>query len=45
MGFYVVIPARYAPVRLPEKPLCEIAGKTMIQHVYQHDGADKVIIL
>ncbi len=32
--FFVVIPARYASVRLPGKPLIDIAGKTMIEHVY-----------
>lgn len=35
MSFTVVIPARYASTRLPGKPLCEIAGKSMIQHVYE----------
>lgn len=35
MRFYVVIPARYASTRLPAKPLKEIAGKPMIQHVYE----------
>ncbi len=30
-----VIPARYGSTRLPGKPLIEIAGKPMIQHVYQ----------
>lgn len=35
MNFTVVIPARYASTRLPAKPLKEIAGKTMIQHVYK----------
>ncbi len=35
MSFYVVIPARYASSRLPAKPLKDIAGKPMIQHVYQ----------
>ena len=35
MTFYVVIPARYASTRLPAKPLKEIAGKPMIQHVYE----------
>lgn len=30
-----VIPARYASSRLPGKPLALIAGKTMIEHVYQ----------
>ena len=29
-----VIPARYGSTRLPGKPLVEIAGKPMIQHVY-----------
>ncbi len=33
--FVVVIPARYASVRLPGKPLREINGKPMIQHVYE----------
>jgi 3-deoxy-manno-octulosonate cytidylyltransferase (CMP-KDO synthetase) len=35
MSFYVVIPARYASTRLPAKPLRDIAGKPMIQHVYE----------
>ena len=30
-----VIPARYASTRLPGKPLALIAGKPMIQHVYE----------
>lgn len=30
-----LIPARYASSRLPGKPLVEIAGKAMIQHVYE----------
>lgn len=34
MDFYVVIPARYASSRLPAKPLADIAGKPMIQWVY-----------
>jgi len=33
MSFTVVIPARYASSRLPGKPLADIAGKPMIQHV------------
>lgn len=47
MGFYVVIPARYASTRLPAKPLKEIAGKPMIQHVYERacqSNAVQVII-
>jgi len=35
MDFYVVIPARYASSRLPAKPLADIAGKPMIQRVYE----------
>lgn len=35
MSFVVVIPARYASQRLPGKPLLDIAGKTMIERVYQ----------
>lgn len=33
--FTVVIPARYASSRLPGKPLQDIAGKPMIQHVWE----------
>lgn len=47
MSFYVVIPARYASTRLPAKPLLEIAGKPMIQHVYERaceSAAREVII-
>ncbi|MBT8147281.1 MAG: 3-deoxy-manno-octulosonate cytidylyltransferase [Gammaproteobacteria bacterium] len=35
MSFTVIIPARYGATRLPGKPLLEIAGKPMIQHVYE----------
>lgn len=35
MGFSVIIPARYASTRFPGKPLADIAGKPMIQHVYE----------
>ncbi|MFQ3323922.1 MAG: 3-deoxy-manno-octulosonate cytidylyltransferase (CMP-KDO synthetase) [Pseudomonadales bacterium] len=35
MTFSVIIPARYASSRLPGKPLADIAGKTMIERVYQ----------
>ena len=30
-----VIPARYASTRFPGKPLVEIAGRSMIEHVYR----------
>ncbi len=33
--FKVVIPARYGSTRLPGKPLLDIAGKPMIEHVCQ----------
>jgi 3-deoxy-manno-octulosonate cytidylyltransferase (CMP-KDO synthetase) len=33
--FTVVIPARYQSTRLPGKPLLEIGGRPMIQHVYE----------
>jgi len=45
--FCVVIPARYASSRLPGKPLLDIAGKPMIQHVYERavqSGATEVVI-
>lgn len=47
MNFTVVIPARYASTRLPAKPLKGIAGKPMIQHVYERaceSNAHQVII-
>ncbi len=47
MHFTVVIPARYASSRLPGKPLLEIAGKPMIQHVWervQQSGANRILI-
>lgn len=36
MRILAVIPARFASTRLPGKPLCDICGKPMIQHVYEH---------
>ena len=45
--FTVVIPARYASVRLPGKPLLDIGGKPMIQHVYERgrdSGASEVLV-
>lgn len=35
----MVIPARYASVRFPGKPLALIAGKPMVQHVYEKCSA------
>ena len=45
--FVVVIPARYASTRLPGKPLREINGKPMIEHVHRRgreSGARDVVI-
>jgi len=35
MSVVAIIPARYASTRFPGKPLVDIAGKPMIQHVYE----------
>lgn len=46
-SFTVIIPARYASSRLPGKPLADIVGKPMIQHVWeqaQKSGAKRVIV-
>lgn len=40
--FLGVIPARYASSRLPGKPLLEIGGKTMLEHVYRRSLASGV---
>jgi 3-deoxy-manno-octulosonate cytidylyltransferase (CMP-KDO synthetase) len=45
--FVVVIPSRFASSRLPGKPLLELNGKPMIQHVYERgteSGAAEVVI-
>jgi 3-deoxy-manno-octulosonate cytidylyltransferase (CMP-KDO synthetase) len=39
MRFIAIIPARYASTRFPGKPLAEIGGKPMIQHVYERTNA------
>jgi 3-deoxy-manno-octulosonate cytidylyltransferase (CMP-KDO synthetase) len=47
MSFTVIIPARYASSRLPGKPLLDIAGKPMIQRVYEQaiqSDAEQVVI-
>lgn len=47
MSYTIVIPARYASTRLPAKPLADIAGKPMIQHVWERAceaSADRVIV-
>lgn len=45
--FTAIIPARYASTRLPGKPLLTIAGKPMVQHVYERacaSDAEQVIV-
>ena len=47
MSFTVVIPARYASTRLPGKPLSDIAGKPMVQRVWEQackSSARQVVI-
>jgi 3-deoxy-manno-octulosonate cytidylyltransferase (CMP-KDO synthetase) len=47
MKFTVIIPARHASTRLPAKPLMDIGGKPMIQHVYERaimSAANRVVI-
>ena len=47
MSFTVVIPSRYGSSRLPGKPLVQIAGKPMVQRVYQQakqSNAGRVVI-
>jgi len=47
VAFKVVIPARYASTRLPGKPLLDLGGKPMLQHVYERaleSGAGSVVV-
>jgi 3-deoxy-manno-octulosonate cytidylyltransferase (CMP-KDO synthetase) len=46
MNFIGIIPARYASSRLPGKPLVDIAGKPMIQWVYEKaaESLQKVVV-
>lgn len=48
MNYIVVIPARLASTRLPEKPLIDIKGKSLIQRTYEQCSktvsADKIWI-
>ncbi|WP_137920108.1 3-deoxy-manno-octulosonate cytidylyltransferase [Hydrogenophaga sp. 2FB] len=46
-GFTVLIPARLASSRLPDKPLADIAGMPMVVRVAQramHSGASRVVV-
>lgn len=42
MNIIAVIPARFASIRFPGKPLVEIAGKSMIQRVYEQAKKVKI---
>ncbi len=47
MDFSVYIPARYGSSRLPGKPLLTIAGKPMLQHVFERareSGAARIVV-
>ncbi len=47
MGFTVCIPARFSSTRLPGKPLADINGKPLIEHVYNRateSSAERVVI-
>ena len=47
MSFSIVIPARFGSTRLKGKPLLDLVGKPIIQHVYEcaiKTSAEKVII-
>ena len=47
MKFTVLIPARLASTRLPDKPLADIAGKPMVVHVAERamrSGAERVVV-
>lgn len=44
---HIVIPARYASSRLPGKPLADVAGKTLIERVYdcaRASGAPHIVV-
>ncbi len=41
MQFHIIIPARYASSRLPGKPLRQLAGKSILQHVYEQASKSK----
>lgn len=46
-AFRIAIPARYGSTRLPGKPLMQLAGKPMLEHVWLRaceSGADEVVV-
>ncbi|RJG15121.1 3-deoxy-manno-octulosonate cytidylyltransferase [Massilia cavernae] len=47
MGFIVIIPARLASTRLPNKPLADLGGKPMVVRVAERaalSGAERVVV-
>ncbi len=47
MGFVVIIPARLASTRLPNKPLADLGGKPMVVRVAEQallSGAERIIV-
>lgn len=47
MSYTIIIPSRYSSTRLPGKPLIDINGKPLIQHVYERaikSSAREVIV-
>ncbi len=43
MSVVAIIPARFGSTRLPGKPLAQIGGRPMIQHVYESAAKAKVL--
>lgn len=43
MDITAIIPARYASTRLPGKPLLDISGKPMVQHVYERAQSAELV--
>ncbi|HZP49246.1 MAG TPA: 3-deoxy-manno-octulosonate cytidylyltransferase [Vicinamibacterales bacterium] len=43
LNVVAVIPARYASSRLPGKPLADIDGRPMIEHVYRRAAASPIV--
>ena len=43
MSVVAIIPARFGSTRLPGKPLAQIGGRPMIQHVYQSAAKARVL--
>jgi 3-deoxy-manno-octulosonate cytidylyltransferase (CMP-KDO synthetase) len=43
LSIVAVIPARYASTRLPGKPLADLDGRPMIEHVYRRVSASTIV--